>query len=95
MHLLYDKKIYMIVAGTALVILSVFIALTMADVLRRGDIYEFEASPIIPQAKIYKGALEDTSSAAHGAHLNDTTYTHGADTVTAKNEIAPGKISPH
>ena len=40
MHLFYDKKIYALVVGTALVILAIFIGLTMADVLRRGDIYE-------------------------------------------------------
>ncbi len=53
MHLLYDRKIYGIVVSLALVMLGILISLTMADVLRRGDIYDFEANPIRPEAKIY------------------------------------------
>jgi cytochrome c oxidase subunit IV len=94
MHLLYDKKIYMIVAGAALVILSIFIALTMADVLRRGDLYEFEAYPIKPQAQIYKGVTGDTVSTVHQAPLNDTMRIDGADTATIKKKIVPGDIAP-
>src|SRR4030067_3053289 len=53
MHLLYDKKIYMIIVSVALVMLAILIALTMADILRRGDINGYEAVPIRREAKIY------------------------------------------
>jgi cytochrome c oxidase subunit IV len=73
MHLFYDKKIYALIVGTAFVILAIFIGLTMADVLRRGDIYEKQASPINPQAKIYKQNGAMPSATPHGAVIPDTT----------------------
>jgi len=73
MHLLYDNKIYALVVGTAIVILAIFIGLTMADVLRRGDIYENQASPINPQAKIYKHSGTMSSATLHGAAIPDST----------------------
>jgi cytochrome c oxidase subunit 4 len=62
MHLIYDKKIYMIIMATALVTLAVFIILTMFDTLRRGDIYTIEQNPIHPEAKIYQQAPADTAN---------------------------------
>jgi cytochrome c oxidase subunit 4 len=63
MHLLYDKKIYMVVVGTALLMLGIMLALTMADVLRRGDIYRYQEKPIHPQAEIYDHVKPDTAGA--------------------------------
>jgi cytochrome c oxidase subunit 4 len=71
MHLLYDKKIYMVVVGTALVMLGIMLALTMADVLRRGDIYQYQEKPIHPQAEIYNQAKADTTSAGADTSSND------------------------
>jgi cytochrome c oxidase subunit IV len=73
MHLFYDKKIYALVVGTAIVILAIFIGLTMADVLRRGDIYENQSSPIHPQAKIYKQTAAETPATPHGQTAGDST----------------------
>jgi len=53
MNLLYDKKIYMIIVSVALVVLAILIALTMADILRRGDVNDYEAGPIRREARIY------------------------------------------
>jgi caa(3)-type oxidase subunit IV len=39
MHLLYDKKIFLVIFSTAIVFLGLFLALTMFDILSRGDIY--------------------------------------------------------
>jgi cytochrome c oxidase subunit 4 len=61
MHLLYDKKIYAVVVSTALVMLGIMLALTMADVLRRGDIYQYQEKPIHPQAEIYNNVKADTT----------------------------------
>lgn len=61
MHLLYDKKIYMVVVSVALIILGILIGLTMADILRRGDIYEYQAHPIKPEARIYDAPRGDTA----------------------------------
>jgi cytochrome c oxidase subunit 4 len=72
MHLFYDKKIYALVVSTALVILAIFIGLTMADVLRRGDIYENQGYPINPQAKIYKHSGDNISTASHGLIAHDS-----------------------
>jgi cytochrome c oxidase subunit IV len=77
MHLLYDKKIYLVVVGTAIIILSILIALTMADILSRGDIYEFESGPINPQAKIYtKSTAVDTGKVAQGFPNSVQSETH-------------------
>jgi caa(3)-type oxidase subunit IV len=52
MHLKYDKKIYLVIFVVAMTILTVFIALTMFDTLRRGDIH-FESEGQIHDAVIY------------------------------------------
>lgn len=64
MHLLYDKKIYLIVFATAIVILTIFITLTMFDTLRRGDLYEIRNQLIKPEAEIYKNMPQDTTSSS-------------------------------
>jgi cytochrome c oxidase subunit 4 len=82
MHLLYDRKIYMVVISVALVMLGILIALTMADILRRGDIYDFQANPISPNAKIYDSKTGfPTNGHAHGS------------SQTPKNEVDTAAMS--
>jgi cytochrome c oxidase subunit 4 len=83
MHLLYDRKIYMIIVSIALVMLGILIALTMADILRRGDIYEFQAGPIAPKAKIYNQVTgqplklnEHSESPASSGHGDSASALH-------------------
>lgn len=54
MHLYYDKKMYAIVFSMGLVFLSIFLALTMFDTLRRGDIYEIKTEHLKKEATIYE-----------------------------------------
>ncbi|OGC95750.1 MAG: hypothetical protein A2W25_08960 [candidate division Zixibacteria bacterium RBG_16_53_22] len=98
MHLLYDKKIYMIIVSVALVMLAILIALTMADILRRGDINGYEAVPIRREAKIYdpntglplkQGHAE--SPAATGEHDTASISTrHAVDDSLAGNPNPEG-----
>lgn len=53
MHLWYDKKIYLVIFSVALLFLTVFIALTMFNILRRGDIHTVTDRPIEKDAVIY------------------------------------------
>ena len=92
MHLLYDKKIYGLIVGTAIVILAIFIGLTMADVLRRGDIYEIQSSPIVPQAKIYKQATNESSSSAHEPAIIDSVKNIQSDSSeSSENSQSPNQ----
>jgi cytochrome c oxidase subunit 4 len=54
MHLKYDSKIYLVAFLTAIFFLAVFIIITMFDTLRRGDIDQMKAEPIIKEAIIYQ-----------------------------------------
>lgn len=56
MHLLYDKKIYMIVFGAGILFLAIFIALTMFDTLERDAVNPIEAIPINKSAVIYQNS---------------------------------------
>ena len=62
MHLLYDKKIFLIVFSVAIVFLGILISLTMFDVLSRGDVNAITASPINQEAPMYKNMPQDTTS---------------------------------
>ena len=64
MHLLYDKKMYLIVFLSAILILTIFIMLTMFDVAERGLVNPVQEGPINPQAEMYKGRVVDTTGAA-------------------------------
>ena len=61
MHLFYDRKIYLLVFSTAIVVLTLFIVITGADTMRRGDIYPNEATPIHPEAQMYQKMGADTT----------------------------------
>ena len=72
MHLLFDNKLYAVVFGIGLFMLTVFIVETMFDTLRRDAIYEYRASPIKAEADIYgelkKRALENSQNGDSGDH---------------------------
>ena len=72
MHLLHDKKIYAVVVSGGLILLGILLALTMADVLRRGDIYQEQAKPINPEAKIYERLKPDTTGVNADTVKGDT-----------------------
>ncbi len=61
MHLLYDNKIHLLVFTIGLVFVTLFIALTLFDTLRRADIYTETALPIQEQAKMYDSILQDST----------------------------------
>jgi len=84
MHLIYDKKIYMVVVSVSLIMLGILIALTMADILRRGDIYDYQAHPINPEAKIYGKLAADTTGSSHGeSHRSSADTGRGAASETS------------
>jgi cytochrome c oxidase subunit 4 len=85
MHLLYDKKIYMVIVSISLVILATLIALTMADILSRGDIYDYQAGPITPEAKIY-----DPKTGLPLRHGHDEANEQVADTAAVSHESLQG-----
>lgn len=78
MHLLFDNKIYAVVFGIGLFMLTAFIVETMFDTLRRDAVYEYRAPPINKDAEIYgdlnERALENNESGhtetgdSHGSH---------------------------
>lgn len=53
MHLLYDKKIFLIIFVAAIVFLAVFIIFTLFDTLHRDSIDDITAQPIRKDAVIY------------------------------------------
>jgi len=61
MHLWFDNKFYLVIFGTAIAFLGIFVILTMFDTMRRGDIYQEVAQPIQPEAVIYEKAAPDTT----------------------------------
>jgi cytochrome c oxidase subunit 4 len=64
MHLLYDNKVYLVVFLSSLLFLGIFIAFTLADTQRRGDIYEAQGHPRAhPALPAFSGAAP---AAAHG-----------------------------
>jgi cytochrome c oxidase subunit 4 len=73
MHLLYDRKMYAVVVSSALVFLGILIGLTMADVLRRGDINEYEAYPIRSEAPYFSKQKADTTAMKSESPPGDTT----------------------
>jgi cytochrome c oxidase subunit 4 len=54
MHLLYDKKVFLVIFSTAILFLGIFLALTMFDILSRGEIYPDYEKPIEKNAAIYE-----------------------------------------
>lgn len=56
MHLLYDKKIFLVIFSVAIIFLAIFLALTMFDILSRGEIYPDYEKTIEKNAVIYNKA---------------------------------------
>jgi cytochrome c oxidase subunit 4 len=93
MHLLYDKKIYMIIVSVALVMLAVLIALTMADILRRGDIFDYQTGPIAPNAKIYDPKTGLPLNSGH--HTDSSNPADSGDTTSISATPAAGDSIDH
>ena len=88
MHLKYESKIHLFVFLTGITFVTLFIALTMFDTLRRADIYDEVGSPINKQAIIYEKAASDSTQQAGEEHKSQA----GAP---AKNGEEPTtKVSP-
>ena len=79
MHLLYDKKIFMVIFVAAVMFVGVFIIFTMFDTLHRGDVYTGMDQPIKPAAVIYDGTSTEADSTAAG---HDSSFAPGADSST-------------
>jgi cytochrome c oxidase subunit IV len=77
MHLLYDRRMYAVIVSTSIIMLGILVAFTMADVLRRGDIYENQGQPIHPEASFYSKLKPDSTTA------------NPADTTGIKSQNAP------
>ncbi len=84
MHLLYDKKIFMIVFLAAIMFVGIFIIFTMFDTMRRDDIYENAGQPIRPKAAMYDQMKTTSDSAAvmHGEEHEATADTLGNEENT-------------
>ncbi len=54
MHLYYDKKIFLIIFSSAIIMLGIFITLTMFDTLERGRVNPVEERPYQEKATIYQ-----------------------------------------
>jgi len=65
MHLLYDKKINLVIFLAALTFLTVFITLTMFETLSRGDVDEITRDPIRKEAVMYDKMKGDSTGAIH------------------------------
>jgi cytochrome c oxidase subunit 4 len=59
MHLLYDKKLFLIIFLASIMFLAVFIIFTMFDTMRRGEIHEESAGPIQKNAAMYDSIQPD------------------------------------
>ena len=83
MHLLYDRKLFMVIIGVGLVFLGILISLTMFDVLERGSIYKNQAGPIRKEAVIY----DTIRPAPGGSTAIDSTAIR--DTSGEKTQLLP------
>ncbi len=74
MHLLYDRKLFLIIVAMGIVFLGILISLTMFDVLERGTIYDNQGGPIRKEAVIYdtKRPMPGDSTAVDSASVRDT-----------------------
>ena len=62
MHLLYDKKIFLVIFSAAVIFLTIFIALTMFDIISRGDIDPQLDRPISSKAAMYDNLKPDSTA---------------------------------
>jgi cytochrome c oxidase subunit IV len=54
MHLMWDRKIYLVIFAMALLFLTIFLTFTMFDTTTRGAIYREKNQLIKPQAPMYQ-----------------------------------------
>jgi cytochrome c oxidase subunit 4 len=76
MHLLYDRKIFLVIFLTAITFLTAFLALTMFDTLSRGQIYSITEKPIHDKAAIYRDDTTDTLSTESDSLSPDSIHEH-------------------
>ncbi len=76
MHLLYDRKIYLVVFLAAITFLTAFIALTMFDTLSRGQIHSITEKPIKGKAAMYRDNAIDTLSTEEDSLSADSENEH-------------------
>ena len=94
MHLYYDHKLYFIMFGIGVLILSIFIVLTMFDTLERGAVYDIKARPINPKAAMYdKPSFQGQGAAAHGDTTKASGFVAPADSGAIKRDSA-GQAKP-
>ena len=62
MHLWYDRKIFLVIFSVAILFLTIFIALTMFDILSRGAIDQTIAVPIEKKAGMYEQRGGDSTA---------------------------------
>ncbi len=84
MHLLYDKKIFLVVFLLAILFVGIFIIFTMFDTMRRDDIYEGAGRPIKPNAAMYDRmqTAGDSTAVTHGEAHESTADTVGNEENT-------------
>jgi caa(3)-type oxidase subunit IV len=75
MHLLYDKKVFLVIFSTAIVFLGIFLALTMFDILSRGDIYPDVGQQIEKSAPMYEN-MEASPSHDHDSGQDSESNDH-------------------
>ena len=94
MHLYYDHKLYFIMFGIGVLILSIFIVLTMFDTLERGAVYDIKARPINPKAAMYdKPNFQGQSTIGHGDTTKANGFTAPIDSSAIKRD-STGQTKP-
>jgi len=73
MHLLYDRKIMLVIFITAVIFLAIFVVFTMFDTVTRGQINEETSAPIQDKASMY-----DSLSAPVEGEIEDSKNINGA-----------------
>ncbi|MBZ0265483.1 cytochrome C oxidase subunit IV family protein [bacterium] len=73
MHLLFDRKLYLMLFLVGMITLTIFIVITMFDTERRGDIFPEVGKPIKVESEHYQAPIEELR-AKHGGHSE-----HGAE----------------
>lgn len=78
MHLLYDKKIYLLILLTSVLFLVLFMSFTMFDTMTRDQIYEIKAGEINKKAIIYR--QNDSIMATDGMAVDSAMQSDSAST---------------
>ncbi len=87
MHLLYDNKFYLVAFGSAIIFVTIFISLIMFDTMRRGDIYEEVARPIIEESAMYE-EMRANPPAEHGDETHEDAS--GSHNEAIETEVEAG-----